>query len=197
MGRRDEDTIHLFARAKALPRTRPTRIVTDKLPAYVTEIRENFYSNLEGRPHLGRIHLTEGPNNNHIERLNGSFKDRTKTMRTLKTQEGAEAFANAFVVQYDFLRVHESLHGLTPAIAAGVRLPFEDGWTDLCRWATSWRNGRREARIATGIRRGVRVCQNGGHSSDTFISPSRNTNAARGMGWALTVLSAAAIATRT
>ncbi len=144
-GRRDEDAIRLFAQAKALSRTRPTRIVTDKLPAYVTGIRKNFYSNLEGRLHLGRIHLTEGPNNNHIERLNGTFKDRTKTMRSFKTHLGAEAFCHAFVVQYDFLRVHESLRGLTPALAAGIRLPFVDGWGDLCRWATYWTNRRSEA----------------------------------------------------
>ncbi len=32
-GRTDEDAIRLFAQAKTVSRTRPTRIVTDKLPA--------------------------------------------------------------------------------------------------------------------------------------------------------------------
>lgn len=140
-GRTDEDAIRLFAQAKAVSGTRPLRIVTDKLPAYVTGIRRNFYSNAEGRLHLNRIHLTKGPNNNLIERLNGTFKDRTKSMRGFKTPKGAEAFSQAFVVQYDFLRGHESLNGGTPAVAAGIRLPFEDGWGDLARWATWWANG--------------------------------------------------------
>ncbi len=105
----------------------------------MTGIRKNFYSNAEGRLHLNRIHLTKGPNNNLIERLNGSYKDRTKTMRGFQTREGARAFCDAFVVQYDFLRVHESLDGQTPAVAAGIRLPFADGWCDLLTWALHYR----------------------------------------------------------
>ena len=139
-GRTEEHAVRLFREAKAISRTRPSRIVTDKLPAYIQGIRKNFYTNTQGRLHLGRIHFTQGPNNNLIERLNGSFKDRTGSMRGFKTAEGAEAFSHAFVVQYDFLRGHESLDGGTPAVAAGIRLPFEDGWGDLARWATWWAN---------------------------------------------------------
>ncbi len=137
-GRTDQDAVRLFAHAMAVSRTRPTKIVTDKLPAYVTGIRKNFYSNLDGRLHLNRIHLTKGPNNNLIERLNGSYKDRTKTMRGFQTPEGARAFCDAFVVQYDFLRLHESLDHQTPAVAAGICLPFEDGWGNLIRWALNY-----------------------------------------------------------
>lgn len=148
-GRTDEDAVRLFAQAKAVSRTRPARIVTDKLPAYVTGIRRNFYSNLDGRIHLNRIHLRKGPNNNLIERLNGTFKDRTKSMRGFKTSSGAEAFSHAFVVQYNFLRGHESLDGQTPAVAAGIQLPFEDGWGDLMRWATYHANLPTEGRSAS------------------------------------------------
>ncbi|HEX9341134.1 MAG TPA: DDE-type integrase/transposase/recombinase [Thermoplasmata archaeon] len=141
-GRKDEHAVRLFREAKAVSLTRPERIVTDRLAAYREGVRRNFYANTTGRLHLNRIHFRSGPNNNLIERLNGTFKDRVKTMRGFQTPAGAEAFSHAFVVQYDFLRGHESLDGGTPAIAAGIRLPFDDGWGDLIRWATYWKERR-------------------------------------------------------
>ncbi len=119
-GRTDKDAIRLFREAEAVSRSHPSRIVTDKLPAYVEGIWKHFYSNTAGRLCLNRAHFRKGPNNNLIERLNGSFDDRTKTMRGFETSDGAVAFCDAFAVRYDFLRIHETLGDRTPAVAAGI-----------------------------------------------------------------------------
>lgn len=46
------------------------------------------------------------------------------------------AIPNGIVLHYNYLRPHTTLGGITPAEAAGIHLPFEDGWGDLIRWAT-------------------------------------------------------------
>lgn len=62
-------------------------------------------------------------NNNHIERENGSIKDRIKTMRGgFGSYEGAEAFLNLRHIMHNFVIPHQSLNGKTPAEAAGIDL---------------------------------------------------------------------------
>ena len=59
-------------------------------------------------------------------------------MRGFKRVAGAAALTEGFRLHYDYLREHGALGGKTPAVAAGIRLPFNDGWGDLIRWATFW-----------------------------------------------------------
>jgi len=62
-------------------------------------------------------------NNNHIERYNGSIKDRIKVMRGgFGSFEGAEAFMNLKDIIYNFVNPHQGLKDKTPAEAAGIRL---------------------------------------------------------------------------
>ncbi len=62
-------------------------------------------------------------NNNHIERYNGSIKDRIKVMRGgFGSFEGAEAFMNLKDIIYNFVNPHQSLRGKTPAEAAEIKL---------------------------------------------------------------------------
>ena len=62
-------------------------------------------------------------NNNHIERYNGSIKDRIKVMRGgFGSFKGAEAFMNLKDIIYNFVNPHQSLRGETPAEAAEIKL---------------------------------------------------------------------------
>ncbi len=62
-------------------------------------------------------------NNNHIERYNGSIKDRIKIMRGgFGSFKRAEAFMNLKDVIYNFVNPHQGLGGKTPAEAAGIKL---------------------------------------------------------------------------
>lgn len=143
-GRESQHAVDLFAHAKAVG-VRPERIVTDGLRAYVEGVRRNFYTNRanprgpNGVKHVNRIHFAQADNNNLIERFHGSVKERTKTLRHFKRADTAKAILDGWIIAYNFLREHESLGGLTPAVKAGIDLPFEDGWGDLIRWATYFR----------------------------------------------------------
>lgn len=62
-------------------------------------------------------------NNNHIERYNGSIKDRIKVMRGgFFSFENAEAFMNLKDIIYNFVKPHQSLKGKTPAQKAEIKL---------------------------------------------------------------------------
>ena len=62
-------------------------------------------------------------NNNHIERYNGSIKDRIKTMRGgFFSFKNAEAFMNLKDIIYNFVKPHQGLKGKTPSQAAEIKL---------------------------------------------------------------------------
>jgi len=58
-------------------------------------------------------------------------------MRGLKSPNSP--IPRGIAIDYDFLRPHLSLDGQTPAQAAKISLPFNDGWGDLMTWATVYR----------------------------------------------------------
>ena len=64
-------------------------------------------------------------NNNLSERLQGTLRDRDKTLRGLKGRETGQAYVDGLVTHYNFFRPHESLDGKKPAEAAGAEIPFD------------------------------------------------------------------------
>jgi hypothetical protein len=78
--------------------------------------------------------------NQAIERWHGTLKDRTTVMRGLKSP--GSPIPRGIAIDYNFLRPHLALGGRTPAQAAEINLPFEDGWGDLMGWATVYRTLR-------------------------------------------------------
>ena len=71
-------------------------------------------------------------NNNLSERLQGTLRDRDKTLRGLKARETGQAYVDELVTHYNpvYFRPHESLKGKRPAEAAGAEIPF-DLWEDV------------------------------------------------------------------
>lgn len=69
-------------------------------------------------------------NNNLSERLQGTIRDRDKTLRGLKSRETGQAYVDGLVTRYNYFRPHESLKGKRPAEAAGAGLPFTS-WEDV------------------------------------------------------------------
>lgn len=60
--------------------------------------------------------------NNPIERYHNTLKQRYKVMRGFKSHDSAQAFLDFFQIYYNFIRLHMSLNGKTPAEAAGIFL---------------------------------------------------------------------------
>ncbi len=116
---------------------RPRFIVTDGLQSYNDAMRKEYYSRFPWkRTNHRRSPGLKGGDKNRIERFHGTFKERYKVMRGMKNPATAFALVKGFNIQYNFLRPHEALFDGTPAAAAGIILPFEDGWANLINWAT-------------------------------------------------------------
>lgn len=113
---------------------RPKAFITDGLQAYMEAARDVFYAPGApiGNPHL-RIPPMRGhdihPSNNVLERLNGTTRERLKTLRGFGTEEGAKAALDGFRFYYNFVRPHQGLNGMTPAMRAGLPVPSgENRW---------------------------------------------------------------------
>ena len=75
-----------------------------------------------GKPHA---------NNNRIERLNGTLRERVKVQRGWKSFDSK--IAEGQRIQYNFVKPHKALDGQTPAQAAGVGLTTKNKWMELLK----------------------------------------------------------------
>lgn len=128
--RTTSDAETLFREAKATAGGRsPRRIITDGLAAYVEGSERVFGGETR---HVVSGGLRSETNNNLIERLNGTIRERTKVMRGMKSKASAEAVVEGWNLHYNYFRPHESLHGNTPAGATGAETPLRN-WEDVAR----------------------------------------------------------------
>lgn len=125
--RTSEDAKIVFK--KALNKQRPIAFFTDGSFAYDEAFNKIFYSRFKTNKveWVRRVGIRARETNNIVERLHGTFKDRYKPMRGLKTDKTAQTFLDGYVVYYNFCRNHQSL-GTTPANAAGLEVK---GWKQL------------------------------------------------------------------
>jgi len=81
-----EDAIALFEKSLKVAKKKPTSIYCDGLPAYVDGYNKVFYTmKKETRPELiRRVGIQATHNQNAVERLHGTLKDRIKPTRGLK-----------------------------------------------------------------------------------------------------------------
>ena len=120
----------------------PELIVTDGAGAYRKGIARSFWRNIlrSECKYIRKpgLRAKDGKlSNNVIERFHNTLKERIKIMRGFGSGKGAENVLDGFVIQYNFMRPHTTLDGKTPAEAAGLQLPIENGWGDFIQWATN------------------------------------------------------------
>lgn len=118
--------------AKERAGKRPDMFITDGLQSYPEAIRRTFglgdnYAQ-KNRHHRYRDFQT-APNNNIVERLNGTVRERLKVMRGLENVPSTEDFLKGIQVYYNYIRPHSAI-GTTPALASNIDLNIEDN-----RWA--------------------------------------------------------------
>jgi len=110
-----------FQKAKEVTDKKPDAIVTDGLQSYHDAIKDEFYG--LGRiqnPHIRLKDFETKPNNNILERLNGTFRERTKVMRSLDSGSTAMEFIAGLQTYYNYIRPHQGIGGLTPAQMAQI-----------------------------------------------------------------------------
>lgn len=106
----------------------PTELRSDSLKSYSTAVSETM-PNVNHKTNCG-IRKTFA-NNNRIERMNGTLRERVKVQRGWKSMKSV--ISEGQRIQYNFVKPHQALGGLTPAKAAGIE---PRGWSELLRSAT-------------------------------------------------------------
>lgn len=92
-------------------------MLTDALRAYRQGISETFPIKPEHVAKCGIAKLHN--NNNRMERLNSTIRERTKVVRAWKKQK--TPLAEGQLIYYNLVKPHLSLGGQTPALAAGIK----------------------------------------------------------------------------
>lgn len=115
----------------------PKFVVSDGLPAYIRAFKKAFYTLRKPRiQHIRKPRFIDPMNNNIVERLHGTIREREKVMRDMKSDETAEELMNGLRTYYNFIRPHMSLEGRTPAEASGLDLKLgENKWLSLIKKA--------------------------------------------------------------
>ena len=106
----------------------PDAFFSDKLRSYLPALK----SVLPDAKHYQSEGLTADINNNLSERLQGTFRDRVKTLRGLDSLESGQRYLDGWTLNYNMFREHESLRDRTPAQVAKVEVPFTE-WADVVR----------------------------------------------------------------
>ena len=126
-------------KAKEASAEPPKSIKTDKWRAYNKAIANVF----PDAKHVQAEGLTAELNNNQSERLQGTFRQRTKTLRGLDTRASGQTYLDGWTLDYNLFRKHHSLGNKTPAEAARVSAPYDE-WEDVVESAAPHRRARVE-----------------------------------------------------
>jgi transposase-like protein len=112
---------------------RPMFVITDGLKSYNKAVKDEFFSYRNKTTHIGNAGIRGKKNgeeyfdNNLVERLQGTIRDRNKTQRGLKDQYSP--FVQGHKLYYNYIKPHESLYGETPAKCAGIDIELGN-----CKW---------------------------------------------------------------
>jgi transposase-like protein len=133
--RRTEEAQQLLEQALNRVGKEPKELVTDGLKSYDAALNhEKSNGMMKSTNHT--LSSLQQARNNRVERMHGTFRERTKTLRGLDNIESAGSFTDGLEVYYNYIRPHSALEGKTPAVAAGVLHPDQSNWRTLIRNAS-------------------------------------------------------------
>ena len=124
------DSRKFFRQAKDQAQKETTYLLTDGRHPLTKSIEKELPSTL----HIRLSSLTDKrQNNQNIERLNGTIRERIKTMRGFDNEESAEIMTSAYRNYYNFIKVHGTI-GTTPANKAGIGVSLDGNkWMSLLK----------------------------------------------------------------
>jgi len=128
---RVKDSRKFFADAREQAQVEPEFLITDGRHSYKRAVKKEM-------PQTKHVFLTsitdKRQNNNNIERLNGTIRDRLQCMRGLQNMKSAEIMTSAFRNYYNFIKPHSTIGGITPALKAGIGVDMEGNrWMKLLK----------------------------------------------------------------
>jgi transposase-like protein len=132
--RKIEDARKVFQLAKAVGGKKPRYVVTDGLGSYEKAIKKEFHTRQGSTTHIKGVGLRSRINNNVVERLHGTIRERNKVQRGLKKDSSSTIDGER--IYYNFVRPHQRFDGMTPAEVAGVDLELgKNKWLGLLKKA--------------------------------------------------------------
>jgi transposase-like protein len=139
--RETADARKVLAQASSVSQTRPMVVVTDGLRAYQDAITKEFFTVRVPRTEHVRIpNIRDRSNNNMVERLHGTIRQRNKVMRGLDDEATAQTMMNGLRIYYNFIRPHMALNGKTPAQQAKIDVDSSRNWLSLIKRASKQTN---------------------------------------------------------
>ena len=138
--RESKDARKPFAKAKEIAKGKPAIMVTDGLHTYIDAFKKEFFTRRNPRTkHIRKPRFVDRTNNNIVERLQGSIREREKVMRGLKSEPAAKTMIEGYRAYYNFIRPHQSLNGRTPAEEANLDLKLgANKWLSLIKKSDSF-----------------------------------------------------------
>ena len=121
----------------------PARIKTDRLGSYPPAIMAVFPET----KHVQSDGIRALINNNLSERLQGTYRQRTKTLRGLDSLVSGQRYLDGWTLTYNLFREHEGVDYQTPAEMAKVNAPFVE-WEDVVKVKPTSERTRTGARDA-------------------------------------------------
>ena len=130
-----QDTVTIFQKGLDISKTRPRAVFVDGSHVYQSAFNRVFYSRykVDRVEFVQRVGIRARQTNNIVERLHETLKERTRPMRGLKTNETAKNILDGYVVNYNYVREHQTIK-MTPAQKAGIEIT--NGWSELIEKAT-------------------------------------------------------------
>ena len=128
-----------FIKAKKIAKEKPEVVITDGLHSYIEAFKKEFFTLRNPRTkHIAKAGIRARTNNNIIERLHGTIRERDKVMRGLKTERTAKTMTEGYRAYYNFIRPHQALNGKTPAEKAHIGLELGNNrWLSLIKESTT------------------------------------------------------------
>jgi transposase-like protein len=107
----------------------PNTIYTDALRAYREGINQTLGYKVD---HVAKCGITKPhANNNRVERINGTLRERVKIQRGWKSHKSA--IAEGQRIYYNFVKPHQALDGKTPSEKVGISVNNGDKWMNLLK----------------------------------------------------------------
>lgn len=130
------DARNLFKMAREIAEKKPTKLITDGLPAYREAFLKEYWTREQPRVvHESHITLKGDRNNNMMERLNGEIRDREKVVRGLKKNDSP--LIDGYQIYHNYIRPHMGLDGQTPADKCGIKILGKNKWLTVIQNAAN------------------------------------------------------------
>ena len=143
-GRHISDATSILELLKENAGKKPDYIVTDRLPAYDSAIRDFGEGKIQ---HVTSKPIKDTYTNMPIERYHNELRENLKSRRGLGNDDSAQIYAELLRIHHNFIRPHMGLDGKTPSEEAGLEGFAETKYIGIIKKAHSAKTGHTKQHI--------------------------------------------------